>query len=710
MRCAPFRFSGATTGQNESLSMKTIPKIIMAGALVLALTINTFAQNTLQFTSVNATPENAIQLHWASNTNEVYKVDYADALIDTNTGSIIWNKLYDDYPAHQGSNTFYLDTGDYDNSSPPIPHPKDSPMRFYRIVMTGTNTGSNPTVAITSPTNGDVISANFTVTVNASSDQMLVDTILYVDGQEMPPSNDGTNFVINTCEWWNGAHTLFAVAKSQSSLEGLLNNSAITYGRWVSAYVTVTFSNLISEFAFSQPFFEPALGQTQAVTAMFAVNCDWTLQIQDVNSNTVRTATGSGTSMEFDWDGTGDGETNIPDGVYNYLLSVETDSESGNAMMSRSGGRFSSLSSASVVDDSPELWAMSAEGDDAVPLALYPPGMDTNSLTIISATRSEIQTARLPATSSFARSASFKTQEASPSYSGPSSQSTLGPTRPPTNPVKGHVGTFGVAYQSYANGFTIHAPTSGWPFPLPVYVQLENYPYGSQFTLDPVKEFKSLANHFSSAMQHNGWKLGFILADDELTEEDIEKTSLGGNSIFNSVDIGLLMGHGSYGKTSEDDNVKYSYFFLGSEAHYPSYLRLSDFDFGSDAPDGLKWMSILACNMLNSTAVNSMSANSRLPINDNLHLLLGCTTVAYAEPKIGYQYGSRLTGGVFGIESVKSAWFDSGAWAYALYNVTNSVTFGAIGWPACMGENVYSPNSPDTDDGLLEVNQNVYHP
>lgn len=211
-------------------------------------------------------------------------------------------------------------------------------------------------------------------------------------------------------------------------------------------------------------------------------------------------------------------------------------------------------------------------------------------------------------------------------------------------------------------------------------------------------------------MQHNGWKLGFILADDELTADDIEKTSLGGDSIFNSVDIGLLMGHGSYGKTVEDDKVNYSYFFLGSEAHYPSYLRLSDFDFGSDSPDGLKWMSILACNMINPVAVNSMSANYKMPINDSLHLLLGCTTVAYADSKIGYQYGRRLTGGIYGVDAVKNAWFDAGAWAYAFYNETNSVTFGAIGWTACMDENVYSPNSPDSGDGLLEIDQNVYNP
>jgi hypothetical protein len=32
----------------------------------------------------------------------------------------------------------------------------------------------------------------------------------------------------------------------------------------------VTFNNLVQEIAFSQPFFDPTLGQTQLVTAVFA--------------------------------------------------------------------------------------------------------------------------------------------------------------------------------------------------------------------------------------------------------------------------------------------------------------------------------------------------------------------------------------------------------------------------------------------------------
>jgi hypothetical protein len=360
---------------------KQIPiSIIMAGALVLALTINVFAQNTLQFTGVSTTPEKAIHLAWASNTNEVYEIVEADQLAGNADGTTAWNKLYDDYPS-QGTNTFWLDTGDY-NLAPEIPHPKYKPMRFYRVVLTETNTGSNPTITITSPTNGATVSSNLTVTVSASSSQLLVQTILYVDGQEMPPSDDGTNFVINTCEWWNGQHTLFAVAKSQSGLE-ISHDSSITCGRTASSYVNITFNNLIAEVAFSQPSFQPSLGQTQQVTANFAANCDWTLQIQDVNSNTVRNASGSGTSLLFNWDGTGDGGTNIPDGVYHYLISAQTNGGSFMSMMSGGGSSLSSASeSVSSIQDATELWALPENGESFVPLALYPPGFDTYGFTI----------------------------------------------------------------------------------------------------------------------------------------------------------------------------------------------------------------------------------------------------------------------------------------------------------------------------------------
>lgn len=94
--------------------------------------------------------------------------------------------------------------------------------------------------------------------------------------------------------------------------------------------------------AFSEPFFDPSLSQTQQVTAVFTANVNWTLQIQDVNTNTVRTITGSGGSMFFNWDGTGDGGASLPAGIYTYLVSAMANGEplviSGGGGVSGSGG------------------------------------------------------------------------------------------------------------------------------------------------------------------------------------------------------------------------------------------------------------------------------------------------------------------------------------------------------------------------------------
>jgi uncharacterized protein (DUF2141 family) len=102
-------------------------------------------------------------------------------------------------------------------------------MRFYRVLDTGADTTSDePSVAIVSPTSNVAATGELTVTVAASTDQAGgLSTKLYVDGQEMPMAIAETNYfdstgvtnyqidtyTINTCEWGNENHTLFATAE-----------------------------------------------------------------------------------------------------------------------------------------------------------------------------------------------------------------------------------------------------------------------------------------------------------------------------------------------------------------------------------------------------------------------------------------------------------------------------------------------------------------
>jgi len=692
------------------------------GVIILSLGILfshlTFAQNALQFTGVTATPEDAIQLSWASNSNEVYEVDYADSLIDTNTGSTTWQQLCTEYPS-QGTNTFWLDTGNY-SVSPAIPHPKNSPMRFYRVLMTATNTGENPTVSILWPTNGATVSSNIIVQVSASSDQVLAGVTLYVDGQAMLPSDDNSNFVINTCEWWNGTHTLFAAAKSLTHYEGIANDTSITYGHAVSPYVNVTFNNLISEVAFSEPYFEPSLGETQEVTADFAANCNWTLQIQDVNRNTVLNASGSGDSMTYDWDGMGNGETNLPDGVYSFLISAVTNGESSDFVLGGSGGSGggsppspdAAFSSMGGMDGS-EWWAMSTNEDATpVPWALYPPGSDTNGLTIFQASAVDIASlmpALSPSRSVHRMGGGFSADDSGSGsgsgYGGPSGQSTTTPMRPPNIKGKGTIGTFFVGYQTYPtlvyNSFSTPAIVTGWPYLSgePYYVQLDGETSQTQASHSQnwgsVMENADIASGFVSTMQQGRWSGA---SDGYITASDVT------GGLFNGANIGLLCVHASYGTTAETDGVKHSYLrFFNWQTRNPSYCRLDDCSFGASGTNGLKWMAILACNALNSADYNSMYEYGRLPLSNDLHSLLSASTVATAAPTIGSEWAKNMLGlaSTNGPETVAQSWFDAGSRAYLTETNNITITFRVAYWPGAISDYVSDiDSSPGTGNPL----------
>jgi hypothetical protein len=674
--------------------MNTIKAII--ATLVISLAGAAYAQNAIQFTGAKATVENAIQLYWASNTNEVYEIDYADQLNTNYDGTTTWMPLYTDYPSH-GTNTFIADAGNYD-LTPEIVHPKLSPMRFYRVMLVEANTSpSNPLVRIVAPTNGSTLSGIITVQVSASSAELLSEVRLYIDGEQQWKSDDGTNFVINTCEWPNGNHTLFATATSQSGLEGIANGGVITYGRSVSSYESVTFNNLISSIAFSQPFFEPALGQTQQVTAAFAAGVNWTLQIQNAISNTVRTVTGSGSSMVFNWDGTGDGGASIADGVYTYLFTAQTN---GLVYTTQSDGGdtngpapFSFMASSQLTTQ----YVLHSDGS-MVPLSIYPPGCDTSRLTIIEASPSDVMTLS-SLVSRTTQMDNSGTSADTPMYSG---------ITPQSSGVKGSSGTFGICYKTYStNGFSSLHPPTGWPYPLPTRVAIDGQSRTATTTDWRIRENHYIAQGFEAEMKRGDWKRAFNKEDSQWSATDVKKASLGGNSIFNTCNFGLLMGHGSYGNTgttgTEDDSVSYTYFWLGGSDD----LRLSDMDFGSAGTNGLKWMTIFACNILKAENYNSMNNAGKIPVNANLHLLQGPSTDSWAMQGFGYEYAHNLTKlGQTVVNAYNNAMrteLTGNPW------VTGTVKMAVSYWPNCLNDKLSDvSNDPDTSVGLSYQQTQVY--
>ena len=483
--------------------------------LGFSLITNTPAQ-TLQFTSIRVLADEGVQLYWKSKSNTVYRIEYASELADENTE---WGVLYDDYPSH-GTNTFWMDTGDYDHV-PAIPYFTKDPMRFYRILDKGTNSAAAPSVTISSPTNGATLFGDITVSVVATSPLPFVSTSLFVDGQEMDSSDDGTNYIINTCEWPNGPHVLFATARAQSVLSGPSGPFRVDIGRGVSAYKSVTFDNLIHTVAFSEPFFEPSLGQTQQVSAAFAANVNWTLQMIDESSNALRTVTGSGTSLQYSWDGTGDGGAIIPDGVYYYLISAQTNGQAFMRMAS-SGGASESLTSLIEFNSSKKLsedwYPTSAKEAMMVGRTSYfssPPPMPPvrfkkdgkwsyvpyedlygpQPLTEmkVPVKMQEKFLAALGGSSLMNSSSAFA------AYSGPSGQDTVAPKKPPTKPVKNAVGMVGVAFYDFAKTNFVGNPRNGLPLTgNGGKVQIEGA-YGT-FESDPIPEAPTTAKKFVTRM------------------------------------------------------------------------------------------------------------------------------------------------------------------------------------------------------------------
>jgi hypothetical protein len=460
---------------------------------------------------------------------------------------------------------------------------------------------------VTFPTNGMVLSGDVTVSVTTASSTLPIrDFYLYMDGEQMDYSEDGTNFVINTCEWANGSHTLFATVKGQSQLTGPPNSPAVNVAYAASPYVFVTFSNFISRITFSQQFFEPALGQTQRVTATFSANSDWTLQIQDEDGNTVRNASGTGTSITFNWDGKGDGGSNIADGVYNYVISAQ------------SSGSFSISSTGAA---------------------------------------------------------------------------TTAPKKPPTKPVKGSAGEFGVAYWHFPTTLSYPVPPNGLPLGgNSGKVQIEGS-YGN-FTFPPIPECPNLAKGFASVMTKKAWKVGFNLPGDQFRISDLRRSNLGGNEKFGTVNLGLFITHGSYG-TSPDFHADvsqtlqtYSTSDNSADASAP-WIRMSEYGFGGS----LRRMGLLTCNNLRDENFFSMLDAGVLPITTNLHLLCGTMTTAYVTDDFGQLWAAKMFRKflIFPPDPVKNAWFNAARKAYeGATNISHTVIFRVVGWDNCFNDTLQS--------------------
>lgn len=279
------------------------------------------------------------------------------------------------------------------------------------------------------------------------------------------------------------------------------------------------------------------------------------------------------------------------------------------------------------------------------------------------------------------------------------------PPRRVARKVRGIPGTVGIAWQGHhpdpplppnPPNPTFTRPTSGLPTqPLVTLVPNYRLPYGK------INRAGEVAKGFSKEMAIGGWKKGLELGDDALEAKALRKAAKGGTSRFNEVNIGLLVGHGIHGESPDlvatNTGTFQTYFpiYKTGTTNY-DWTRLSECSFGSAK---LRWMAIYSCNMLHEVSYNSMYAGGVLPINKDLHLLLGARTSVQMHPSFGQKWASFMLGRENGVrQTVMEAWNSAGVLIHELVTPTHPVILRVVGWPECFGDTLGNYTQPAGDN------------
>lgn len=312
----------------------------------------------------------------------------------------------------------------------------------------------------------------------------------------------------------------------------------------------------------------------------------------------------------------------------------------------------------------------------------------------------------------------------SPSFAGgfaalsSSSEETRVNFRPVTNNVATSGLTFGVAYQGH------HPDSGGWLPPKATnfnYVQFVPINYSVPF--GPLNSVSGIASGFASTFQKVGratpgsqFGASGILGNDDLTGAKLRAPT----NVFNTVNIGLLIGHGVQGNRPD---------LIGGsgkiETYYPVYttgnseydwVRIHECQFGGS----LRWMGILACNMLGTTAVPNWETSNAWPFDPNqLHLLLSASTSVYMYKSFGINWAWAMTGKLKNFpaaQPVRRSWLLAGyvTQPIAAADIVQQggspvqVDFRVVGSSNCLEERVTQNIGPNGD--VVVRTTTVYDP
>lgn len=662
------------------------------------------------FSNATADAAGAIRLQWASQSNLVYRIEYATDLVDSNTQ---WQPLYADFPS-QGTNTIWKDAGGNAEFSR-VPHPNDVAQRFYRVVVAGTNSAAQTQVNIVSPATNSILSDFITVTVSVTSSLSPQSIRLFVDGQEAATQlYPETNFVINTAQFPNGAHKLFAVAEAIDGAETTLEPSNMVDDFIASPYREVTFDNFISDFRGSALFVETADGETITFKANFAAYADWTLAISNSTGVFVRTVTGTGNNMAFVWDGRDDSRNDLPVDFYSPTLSAAISTNgpaapapSTNPPPPSASGESAQNAFSENNSGSEDAWFPTDLGGAILggwdhwltPPPPLPPELEKEIGPLPWVSVPVPKESASPGTIKGSKLQPSGENSAEPEADGPEPNG--GATRLIPPRIAHSFGTMALAYQGHhpAQNFgNNNRPSNG---------------LGGRVTLNgtnvvtgafgPLRSPQRIFMEFQGTMERKGFRFKWGRADDNLTASMLRGPQYGGSNQFNTANIGLLVGHGVFGTTGD--------FTISAsgplETYFPIYhtgvnsydwVRFTQFQFGADG-SSLRWMGILSCNNMFGDNYDDMYNKEALPIGDNLHLLLGASSTVYLVSNFGQQYASALTG-ADGVQrrSVLESWFFAGrkSQEFQTSNPKRAVRFRVAGWPACFNDDVINYSEPDS--------------
>ncbi|MEI7733099.1 MAG: hypothetical protein WCO56_26240 [Verrucomicrobiota bacterium] len=322
---------------------------------------NIFGQTTnpppiqLQFSKMT---DSASLISWEAETGAVYQVESADMLDQTNLHGLIWVVRETDWPS-LGCQTKWMDVGDT-AWIPRIFHPVFQNHRFYRVTRTGMATLpassialqlSQTNAALPSGTNSVQGDLDISVTLTpADTNQTLSSVDIFVDGQRLY-SIPSTNFMvsINTTEWPNGPHEIYAVATLTDGGETIpgsddeVATNAANFSIGISPISVCVFSNYISRFFVAVPYFDPLTGQAQEITAAFPEDTYWRLTVLNYQYTPVHQFTGQSSTLYAAWNGNNQSDESIPYGYYDYYIEARPSRYGPLANYSFTGGQGNNM-------------------------------------------------------------------------------------------------------------------------------------------------------------------------------------------------------------------------------------------------------------------------------------------------------------------------------------------------------------------------------